>query len=229
MFYLFYNKKALFLLCCKDKFSSTMRSCFLLWEWVHFLWTFFLCFAFSFVLYPSKKKKGLFVFFFFFSFHLLKYLREKKENTKFIRISFHEWLAIATFYNYSFSLLLEFSSLSKISEFDMFDHVPYIIVIYIWLCAPRDSFDKFVNYWVMRKNGLHKNRLPMIDGNLEFSWEFSFQNNNTIVFRMDFTRITLLLAWNTRTKVVSFKRPRWFFLFLWGKVWCAFGYLGSVC
>ena len=106
MFYLFYNKKALFLLCCKDKFSSTMRSCFLLWEWVHFLWTFFLCFAFSFVLYPSKKKKGLFFFFFFFYFNFLKKFREKKENTKFIRISFHEWLAIATFYNYSFSLLL---------------------------------------------------------------------------------------------------------------------------
>ena len=35
----------------------------------------------------------------------------------------------------------------------------------------------------MRKNGLYKNRLPMIDGNLEFSWEFSFQNNNTIVFQ----------------------------------------------
>ena len=171
------------------------------------LFCFFLCFI------PKQEKERFVFFFFFFSFHLLKYLREKKENTKFIRISFHEWLAIATFYNYSFSLLLEFSSLSKISEFDMFDHVPYIIVIYIWLCAPRDSFDKFVNYWVMRKNGLHKNRLPMIDGNLEFSWEFSFQNNNTIVFRMDFTRITLLLAWNTRTKVVSFKRPRWFFSF----------------
>ena len=32
----------------------------------------------------------------------------------------------------------------------------------------------------MRKNGLHKDRLPMIDGNLEFSWEFGFQNNKTI-------------------------------------------------
>ena len=35
----------------------------------------------------------------------------------------------------------------------------------------------------------------------------------------------LLLAWKMRTRVVVFKRPRWFFLFLWGKVWYAFGYL----
>ena len=73
-FIYFTTRKLHFFLCCRDTFSSTMRLSFLLWEWVHFLQTFFLWITFSSVLCPNKKKMCLF----FFLFHWGK--RKKTQN-----------------------------------------------------------------------------------------------------------------------------------------------------
>ena len=88
-FYLFYNKKALFFLCCKDTFSSTMRSSFLLWEWVHFLQTFFVLHFPLF--YTQTRKKCVFYFYFlfiFFLFHLLNNWGKRKKTQNLIEIWF---------------------------------------------------------------------------------------------------------------------------------------------
>ena len=87
-FYLFCNKKALFFLCCKDTFSSTMRSSFLLWEWVHFLQTFFVLHFPLF--YTQTRKRCVFFSFLFFSFlfHLLNNWGKRKKTQNLIEIWF---------------------------------------------------------------------------------------------------------------------------------------------
>ena len=80
------KKKALFLLCGRDTFSNTIRSSFLLWEWVHCLQTFFvLHFPVS---YPNKKKMCFFFFFFIFLFHLLNNWGKRKKTKNLIEPDF---------------------------------------------------------------------------------------------------------------------------------------------
>ena len=84
-FYLFYNKKAFFFffLCCRDTFRSMMRSSFLVWEWVHFLRTFFVL---HFPLFYTQTWKDM--FFFFFLFHLLNNWGKRKKTQNLIEIWF---------------------------------------------------------------------------------------------------------------------------------------------
>ena len=87
-FYLFYNKKDFFFFSfvARDTFKSTMRSSFLLWEWVHFLQTFFVLHFPLF--YTQTWKRYVFFSFFFFLFHLLNNWGKRKKTQNLIEIWF---------------------------------------------------------------------------------------------------------------------------------------------